>query len=266
MCGRYASSASPDRLVEIFEIDEIPDLLDARALVPRWNIAPSEPVAAVVERTHHDSGEVVRKLYAPRWGLVPSWSRDPASGPRMINARSETVAEKPAFRGAFAKRRCLIPADGYYEWHPLHRPDGTPVLRNGRPVKQPFWIHPLARPGEPDLMVMAGIYEFWRDRSAPAEAADAWLTTCSIITTRATDSLGLIHDRMPMQIRRADWDAWLDPRLTDPLAAHDLLHAPASGEMTAHPVSTRVNSVAHDGPELIEPVPGPDVAASDDPR
>ena len=266
MCGRYASSASPDRLVEIFEIDEIPDLPGVGSLVPRWNIAPSEPVAAVVERTDYDSGDVARKLYAPRWGLVPSWSHDPASGPRMINARAETVAEKPSFRRAFATRRCLIPADGYYEWYPLTRPDGTPVVRNGRPVKQPFWIHPLARPGEPNLMAMAGIYEFWRDRSAPSEAADAWLTTCSIITTQATDALGLIHDRMPMQIRRADWDAWLDPRLTDPVAAHDLLHAPASGEMTAHRVSTRVNSVANDGPDLIEPDTDSDATAGDAPR
>ena len=266
MCGRYAASASADRLVEIFEIDEVPDRPEVRGLTPRWNIAPSQEVPAVIERTDRASGEVVRTLSAPRWGLVPSWSRDPASGPRMINARAETVAEKPSFRRAFARRRCLIPADGYYEWYALMAPDGTPVLRHGRAVKQPFWIHPLARPDEPDLMVMAGIYEFWRDRSRPDDALDAWLTTCSIITTSATDSLGLIHDRMPMQVRRADWAAWLDPQLTDPLAAHDLLHAPASDEMAAHAVSTRVNNVAHEGPDLIAAVPGPDLMSGRDPR
>ncbi len=255
MCGRYAASASPDRLVEVFEIDEVPDLPDVQSLAPRWNVAPSEPVAAVVERPDEANGGAVRKLYAPRWGLVPSWSRDPASGPRMINARAETVAEKPAFRRAFARRRCLIPADGYYEWYSLTHDDGSPLLRHGRPVKQPFWVHPLARPGEPQLMVMAGIYEFWRDRTRPDDDPGPWLTTCSIITTNATDSLGMIHDRMPMQVLRADWDAWLDPHLTDPEAAHDLLHAPASDEMSAHAVSTRVNSVRNDGPDLIEPVP-----------
>lgn len=254
MCGRYASSASPDQLVEIFEVDEVPDLPDVRALTPRWNIAPTDPVAAIVERTDRDSGDVTRKLYAPRWGLVPSWSKEPGSGARMINARAETVAEKPAFRRAFAQRRCLIPADGYYEWYPLKNADGTPVLSKGRPVKQPFWIHPLARPGEPDVMAMAGIYEFWRDDSKEAGDPTAWLTTCSIITTQVTDALGMIHDRMPMQVRRADWDAWLDPHLTDPAAARQLLHAPSADEMGAYAVSKRVNTVANDGPDLVQPV------------
>ena len=254
MCGRYASSASPDQLVEIFEVDEVPDLPDVRALVPRWNIAPTDPVAAIVERADRGTGEAVRKLYAPRWGLVPSWSRGPAGGARMINARAETVADKPAFRRAFAQRRCLIPADGYYEWYPLTNPDGTPALSRGRQVKQPFWIHPLARPGEPDLMAMAGIYEFWRDDSLPADEPGAWLTTCSIITTQVTDSLGIIHDRMPMRVLRADWDRWLDPQLTDPVAAHRLLHSPSADEMGAYAVSTRVNTVANDGPDLVEPL------------
>jgi len=263
MCGRYASSASPDQLVEIFEVDEVPDLPDVAALTPRWNIAPTDPVPAIVERADRDSGRVTRKLYAPRWGLVPSWSKQPGSGARMINARAETVAEKPSFRRAFAQRRCLIPADGYYEWYPLTEPDGTPVTAKGRPVKQPFWIHPFHREGEPDIMAMAGIYEFWRDESKPAGDPGAWLTTCSIITTEATDSLGMIHDRMPMQVRQADWDRWLDPHLTDPAAAHRLLHAPRADEMGAYAVSTRVNTVANDGPDLVLPL---DEAPLVDPR
>lgn len=267
MCGRYAASASQDRLVEVFEIDEVPAVADPSALRPRFNIAPTQPVAAVVQRlsTGADAEAAgVRKLVTPRWGLVPSWSKDPGAGARLVNARAETVAEKPSFRKAFAARRCLVPADGYYEWQPLAEPDGTPVRRNGRPVKQPWFIHPVDGAGAerdadgqgvlPGLMPMAGIYEFWRNGELPPDHPDAWLTTCAIITTAATDELGRVHERMPMQVRRDDWDAWLDPHLTDPDAAHALLHVPAPGEMDAHPVSSAVNSVQHDGPALIEPL------------
>lgn len=277
MCGRYAASASPELLTEVFEIDEIPAVADPGALRPRWNIAPTQNVAAVVQRADRDPSapgdSSTRKLVTPRWGFVPGWSRDPASGPRMINARAETVAEKPAFRKAFATRRCLLPADGYYEWHALTEPDGTPVRRNGRPVKQPFYIHPVHGVGVPDgapgqdalpgLMAMAGIYEFWRNRELPPDHPDAWLTTCAVITTRATDALGLIHDRMPVQVRRDDWDAWLDPHLVDPEAALGLMHVPGPDEMAAHAVSTAVNQVRHDGPELTEPLPV-DMSGSED--
>lgn len=281
MCGRYAASASQDQLVEVFTIDEVPGVADPAALRPRWNIAPTQPVAAVVQRLHREgAGDMAagrgpaegqrvgtRKLVTPRWGLVPSWSKDPGAGARLVNARAETVGELPSFRKAFASRRCLVPADGYYEWYPLTEPDGTPVRHRGRPVKQPFFIHPSggavvaarpAGPGQdalPGLMAMAGIYEFWRNAELPPDHPDAWLTTCAIITTSATDDLGRIHDRMPMQVRPGDWDAWLDPCLTDPGAAHELLHAPAPGEMAVHAVSTAVNSVRHDGPELVRPLP-----------
>ena len=247
MCGRYASSASRDQLVEEFEVEEVMDTPDLPELRPRWNIAPTDPVAAVLERIDKRSGETVRKLGALRWGLVPSWSKDAKGAARLINARSETVAEKPAFRKAFAQRRCLIPADGYYEWYPATDP------ATGKPVKQPFYIHPTAGHGL-DLMTMAGIYEFWRNERVASDAPDAWLTTCSIITTTASDALGQIHDRMPVQVRPEDWAAWLDPHLTDPLAAHDLLHAPESDEMTAYAVSRAVSNVRNDGPELIEPM------------
>lgn len=234
MCGRYAASASQDLLTETFVIEEIVDPVE-----PRWNIAPTDLVPAVVDRVDHQSGRTVRKLVTPRWGLVPSWSKSAGGGARMINARLETVTEKPAFRTAAARRRCLLPADGYYEWY------ATGATAKGRPVKQPFFIHPPS-----GLLVMAGLYEFWKDPSD-----QSWLTTCTIITTTATDALGVIHDRMPVIVGRQAWSSWLDPHLTDPLEAVALLD-PAAGEaLTAYAVGPEVGSVAHDGPQLIEPLP-----------
>lgn len=241
MCGRYAASTHPDRLIEIFDVDEVPDGLPAvgpEGLAewsrPRWNIAPTDMVPAVLERAREQVD--VRLLTGLRWGLVPSWSKTPNAGARMINARLETVDTKPAFRKAFASRRCLLPADGYYEWQA--------VSRRGRSYKQPYFIVPAQ-----GLMVMAGIYEFWRDQTG-----GDWLVTCAIITTQAADDLGTIHDRMPVQVIRQDWDAWLDPGLNDTSAAKVLLHTPDPGEMLVRPVSTLVNRVGNDGPELVAAV------------
>lgn len=230
MCGRYAASASQELLVETFEIDEVAGPLPP----PSFNVAPTDPIPAVVERTV--GGTVVRTLVGLRWGLVPSWSTSAAGASRLINARVETVAEKPAFRKAFASRRCLLPADGYYEWYATQRIDGR-----GKPVKQPFFIRP--RDGGP--LVMAGLYEFWK---APD---GAWLATAAIITTQATDELGHIHDRMPMIVPADAWTAWLDPGLaTD---ARALLAVPTP-DLEAYPVSTLVNRVANNGPELVAPL------------
>ena len=140
-----------------------------------------------------------RALVTGRWGLVPSWAKDPSIGSRMINARAETVAEKPAFRRAFAKRRCLIPADGYYEWYTPTDPT-APVGRSGKPVKQPFFIHPA----DGSSLAMAGLYEWWRDPSRDEGDPEAWRLTCTVITTDAADEIGRIHDRMPMTIARGD--------------------------------------------------------------
>lgn len=238
MCGRFAASASTDVIVEEFAIDDVVD-----EALPTWNAAPTDPVAAVVERIDKGSDEVVRKLVTPRWGLVPSWSKDPSTGARMINARSETVATKPAFAKAFASRRCLIPADGFYEWETAASASGK-----SRPAKLPWFV----RPSDGGPLVMAGIYEFWRDRTLGPDAE--WLTTCSIITTAATDALGTLHDRMPMVIRRDDWAAWLDPRQTDPEAAWGLLSVDAGADVEVFRVGTAVNSVRNNGPELVAPV------------
>lgn len=236
MCGRFAASASTDTYVEFFGVDEVVDVP-----VPTFNAAPTDPIAAVVERIDKGTGEVVRKLVTPRWGLVPSWSKDPSGGARLINARFETADSKPAFRKAFASRRCLIPADGYYEWFPTGR-----IGPRGKPFKQPYFLHPAD--GGP--LVMAGLYEFWRDAGANHEA-DGWLTTCTIITTAAADAVGHVHDRMPMTVPRHDWASWLDPHLTDPASAKSLLAVAEPAELDAYPVSTLVNAVRNDGPELI---------------
>lgn len=244
MCGRYAASADMDQLVEEFEVDEVAEPPEG----PSWNIAPTNSVPAIVERLPKDDpgADAVRKLVRLRWGLVPSWAKDTRGGARLINARFETVAEKPTFRKAFAARRCLLPADGYYEWYA----GSTSRTGAGSGKKQPFFIHRA----DGGLLVMAGIYEFWRDDSRPTGDPDAWVSTCSIITTTATDSLGHIHDRMPMIIPRDAWADWLDPRRTDPGEALELLRVTDAGQLAAYAVDRAVGNVRNNGPELIRPL------------
>lgn len=240
MCGRFAASASTADIVGTFAVDEVVDEVE-----PTWNAAPTDPVPAVVERVERDTGAAVRKLVTPRWGLVPSWSKGPSGQARMINARAETVATKPSFRAAFAARRCLIPSDGFYEWH-----TEAPPHPGARAPKQPWFI----RPRDGRWWVMAGIYEFWRERTASGPGD--WLVTCAIITTTATDAVGRIHDRMPMTVRPGDWADWLDPRQTDPHGAHALLHVAGDDELEAYRVSRRVNDVRQDSPDLVAPLSG----------
>ena len=177
-----------------------------------------------------------------RWGLVPFWAKDPSMGGRLINARAETVDSKPAFRKAFARRRCLLPADGYYEWQPSQV--------DGRTVKQPYYIS--RADGGP--LAMAGLYELWRDRAVPDDHEHAWLWTAAIITTNAPDELGQIHDRMPMIIGADSWADWLDPASDNPADLRALLAPAVSGGLVWRPVSTEVNSVRHNGAQLIEPI------------
>ena len=236
MCGRYAASADAELLEEVFVIDEVLGPLPPA----RWNIAPTDPVTAVVERVGKESGEITRKLVELRWGLVPSWSKDAKGGARMINARFETLDQKPAFRKALADRRCLLPADGYYEWY---APEPDPTLpASKQPRKQPFFIHPA----DGSVLAMAGLYEFWKSPEGE------WLTTCTVITTSAADAVGHIHDRMPMTVRPDRWDDWLDPNRTQDVLP--LLEAPGA-ELEAYAVSRLVSTVGNDGPELVEPLP-----------
>jgi putative SOS response-associated peptidase YedK len=255
VCGRYAVSARPERLADQFDVVDIFEGLPE----PDYNVAPTVTVPAVLERTVRadaadgaKAGEVRRRLAPLTWGLVPSWAKDRTIGARLINARVESVAEKPAFRKAFAARRCLLPADGFYEWytpdgHDSDSPGGSGG--KGRVKKQPFFLH--RRDG--GLLVMAGLYEIWRDPTLDREDDAAWLRTCTVITTEATDAAGHIHDRMPMVVRPDAVDAWLDPTLTDPARVLELLASDAT-ELEAYAVSTEVNSVKNNGPQLLLPL------------
>ena len=270
MCGRYASFRDAQDLADEFAV-AAPDVAeDARGLPPSWNVAPTDAVRVVVERApkpaagadhagadHADHADDAprRSLRLARWGLVPGWAKDPSIGARMINARVETLDSKPAFRKALAVRRCLVPAEGYYEWKAA--PDDAPPVtgptgRRRKPPKQPFWIHPA----DDGPLAFAGLYEFWRDPQRADDDPLRWLVTMTVVTGGApTDdpALAEIHDRRPVMLDRARWDAWLDPTLTDTARAVELLRQPAP-PLVATPVSTDVNTVGNDGPHLVEPV------------
>lgn len=220
MCGRYASARSVQDLAETFGIgaDDAEGVAD-----PDWNVAPTKPVTAVLER----SGR--RTLQIMRWGLVPSWASDQAIGSRLINARLETVEQKPAFRDALAARRCLLPADGWYEW--AQQPDGT---------RQPYYMAPT----DGSVLALAGLWERWYD------AEGRLLVTTTIVTGPAPPDLRAIHDRAPLVVTREDWDAWLDARTS----AATLLIPTQEGVVHAHPVSPDVGDVRINGPQLTAAV------------
>ncbi|GAB2635233.1 SOS response-associated peptidase [Kribbella swartbergensis] len=243
MCGRYASARSRSELLETFKIEEA---YADEEKAPDYNVAPTKTSPAVLARPPRGAGddaEPVRQLRNLKWGLVPSWAKDPKIGNRMINARAETVHEKPAFKRAFKSRRLLLPVDGFYEWFPTQQ-----IGKSGKPLKQPFYIHPA----DGGVLTLAGLYEFWRDDSKPSDDPDAWLTSFTIITTTATDDVGRIHDRMPMAVAPENWDAWLDPRNDDVDTVHSLM-APPSG-LDIYAISKAVNDVKNNGPHLLEPV------------
>ena len=175
MCGRYATTRTPDELADEFGAQVAEDLTNVE---PDWNMAPTKPAPIVIQRPPNDEMPARREVLVAQWGLVPSWAKDPKIGSRMINARSETVAEKPAFAKAFASRRAVVPADGYYEWYPGEK-------------KQPFYITPKDR----GVLAMAGLFEFWK-----ASPDADWLITFTILTTSASDDLGHLHDRTPMML------------------------------------------------------------------
>jgi putative SOS response-associated peptidase YedK len=243
MCGRYVAVHSPQQLAQEFDVDRV---TVEGTMEPDYNVAPTKPVLAVLtreERGESDQEHVrERQLRTLRWGLVPSWAKDPAIGNRLINARIESAPDKPSFRTAFAKRRCILPALGFYEWEqPADQEKG------GKGRKQPYFIH---RP-DGSTLAMAGLYELWRDPERDRDDPDAWLWTCTVLTTQATDELGRIHDRAPLLVPEESYDAWLAPEPGD-TDLRELL-VPATLGMQADPVSTAVNNVRNNGPELIVP-------------
>ena len=246
MCGRYVSTADAASVAAWF--DAAPAEQDLPA---DYNVAPTKPVFIVADRPGREADDPdVRQVLVARWGLVPSWAKDPSIGSRMINARAETVAQKPAFRRAFARRRCLVPADGYFEWYQPPAGPSTPLGRSGRPLKRPYYIHR----GDGGSLALAGLYEWWHDPARSEDDQDSWLLTCTVITTDADDELARIHDRMPMLVAAKDWPRWLD-RSLDAEGAADLLHPGSAADLVAQEVSTLVNAVGNNGPELIAPLP-----------
>jgi putative SOS response-associated peptidase YedK len=297
MCGRYASTRGRQELMDFFGVD----VDEADELEPDFNVAPTKPVPVIlVHRSGSDAAsgvggegratrvaseererpgniggsdaasgvggeggererpedvrgsdaageeslpEGLRELHVARWGLVPFWAKDVSIGARLFNARVETAHEKPAFRRAFALHRCLVPADGYYEWQATE--DGG---------KQPHFI----RPADGGVLAMAGLYAVWRS----PDAAGGRLLSCTVITTEATDDVGRIHDRMPMLVEPERFGAWLDPALTHPDEVRSLLVPAAAGRLESHPVSTAVNKVANNGPELVKPAPQVGISSS----
>ena len=239
MCGRYARSKDQAALIEEFAIAAGPPV----DLPADYNVAPTKQVYIVSARTPEPDGPPERTLEVARWGLVPSWAKDPAIGSRLINARVETAATKPSFRSAFSRRRCLVPADGFYEWYTSTEP-GAPTGRGGKPLKQPYYIHP----GTGRSLALAGLYELWKDPHGE------WLRTMTILTTTATDALGHIHDRMPFDVAPQDWAAWLDPAVPAD-AASAVLDEHRAALLRTDPVATEVNNVRNNGPHLIDPLP-----------
>jgi putative SOS response-associated peptidase YedK len=239
MCGRYAATKDPAKLIE--EFDAI-DLTEGHARADH-NLAPTKNVVTVVQRHPRDEdGEVLedepaeRSLRMMKWGLVPFWAKDPSVGSRMINTRAETAAEKPAFRRALVSRRCLVPADGWYEWR-----------RTGK-EKEPFY---MTAPDDSSI-AFGGIWESWRPKDGSSDEQP--LITFSIITTDAAGQLTDVHHRMPLIVPRSHWDGWLDPDRED---VKDLL-VPTPDDIVdsleLRPISTLVNNVRNNGPELLERV------------
>jgi putative SOS response-associated peptidase YedK len=229
MCGRYVSATPPDQIAAYFGAEAPEALLD-----PSYNVAPTDDVYAVL------SDGSTRHIDAFHWGLVPLWAKDPKIGSKMINARAETLSEKNAYKSAFTRRRCLVPADGFYEWK--KDPDAPAKAK-----KQPYFIH---RPdGEP--YAFAGLWEVWKGPNKDQEP----LRSCTIITTSPNDAMAEIHDRMPVILPRSAWDTWLDRDIDDLELLGKLLVPSAPQIITMHPVSTEVNNVRNNGEQLIEEAP-----------
>jgi len=221
MCGRFSLGASATKLIELFDLSEVP------SWAPRYNIAPTQELLVVVKAPEHPDRQVRRH----RWGLIPSWAKDRGIGNQLINAQAETVATKPAFRAAFRKRRCLVPADGFYEW-----------TQQGR-QKQPYYIR--LRDGGP--FAIAGLWERWEGPDGNV------VDSCTLLTISANDLIDAFHHRMPVILNPTNYDLWLDPGVQEAGQLQALLQPYPSENMVAYPVRTMVNNPANDEPGCTEP-------------
>ena len=228
MCGRFSLHSNPHVVELQFGLAQTPEL------APRYNVAPGTPILGVRADERH-----ARHATLLRWGLIPSWAKDPSIGHRMINARAEHIAEKPAFRNALRRRRCIIPADGFFEW------------RAAGARKQPYYV----RSAGDELFGFAGLYEYWK-------GPEGLVASCTIITTEANALMRPLHDRMPVILDAADYAHWLDPDNPDPESLVAILRPAPPERMTAYPVGLRVNNVRNDDPALIEPEAQSDSRAS----
>jgi putative SOS response-associated peptidase YedK len=240
VCGRIDLHTPPSRLARLLHA-ELAAGVDPEG-TPRWNLPPTEGVLAMVAGRREDAPPRVLTVF--RWGLVPSWAKDPGIGSRMINARAESLEDRNAYRDAFARRRCLVVADGFYEWK--RPPDGE------RGTRVPFYF----RRADSAPLVFAGLWERWRD-PARTEGEAAVLRSCTIVTTEAGPDLAAVHDRMPVVVEVDHVDEWLDPGTEEPDALRSLLVPSPAGTLVSHRVDPAVNNVRNDGPELVEAVSAP---------
>ncbi|MGO8870806.1 MAG: SOS response-associated peptidase [Acidimicrobiales bacterium] len=236
MCGRIALFTPPARMARLLEAT-LAAGVDPDA-PPSWNVPPTLPILGVTADHDVEGAAGARRLDVYRWGLIPWWANDPTIGNKTFNARAETVGTKPMFRDAYRDRRCIVPADGFYEWE---KTPGT--------ARRPFYFH--RRDGEP--LAFAGLWEIWRDPSQ-ADDLQGRIRSCTIITTGAGPDTRAVHDRQPVVLERATGDLWLDPGTTDRDELGGLLHASPAGTLAHHPVDPLVGSPRNDGPQLIADV------------
>jgi putative SOS response-associated peptidase YedK len=251
MCGRFVSTSQPDQMAAYFGAD-----IAVETLGQNFNVAPTHDVYGIV--VSKDAPNTPR-LEAFHWGLVPSWAKDRKIASRMINARSETLAEKSSFKSSFKKKRLLIPMDGFYEWK-AGTADG-PLTSKGKPAKQPMFIHRID--GEP--LAVAGLWAAWKDPETGDEQSGEppmWLHSATVVTTAANDTMSPVHDRMPVFVPRSRWAEWLDPTNDDLESLSTLFDMSADASLEMHPVSTEVNSVRNNRPELVNKI-DPNAASSD---
>lgn len=224
MCGRYSQHQSAEVIAQAFEVDDVP------ALEPRYNIAPTQSVPIVLQ----SSVSKTRQFKMMHWGLIPKWAKDSKIGTKLINARAETVAEKPSFKSAFRKRRCLVVADGFYEWQ----------QQENKKQKQPYYFR--LNDGQP--FAFAGLWEQWEDASGEV------INSCTLLTTDANELMRPVHNRMPVILNPKDYEQWLDPEVKEPERLQPLLRPYSTQEMLAYPVSTAVNKPSNDNAECIKSI------------